>query len=167
MTAESEGFTGAAAAAAKAARAEAAAAAKAAVEAARTANTRTVNPEVAEMQGPEAPPRKNGELVFDSLWEGRTFGMAVTLSDKGLYPWRDFRASLIEVISSCDEVGDTQTPYYERFLAALEHLAVDRGLVSVDELDALTAEYAAKRAAQDAARATADAEQAATARSNG
>ena len=145
-------------------------AAKAAVEAARAANARTVNPEVAEMQGPEAPPRKNGELVFDSLWEGRTFGMAVTLSDKGLYPWRDFRSSLIDVISRCDEAGDTTTPYYERFLAALEHLAVDRGLVSVDELDRLTNEYVAKRAAQDAARAAADAEeaeQANAARSNG
>ena len=160
MTAESEGFTGAAAA-----RAEVVT--KAAVEAARAANARTVNPEVAEMQGVEAPPRKNGELVFDSLWEGRTFGMAVTLSDQGLYPWRDFRSSLIEVISTCDETGDTSTPYYERFLAALEHLAVDRGLVSVDELDALTAEYAARRAAQDAARAAADAEEAKADRLNG
>jgi nitrile hydratase accessory protein len=160
MSTEAEGFTGAAA---LAARAEVAAkAAKAAVDAARTTNARTVNPEVAEMQGPEAPPRKNGELVFDSLWEGRTFGMAVTLSDRGLYPWRDFRTSLIEVISKCDEAGDTQTPYYERFLAALEHLAVDRGLVSAQELDALTQAYAAKRAAQDAARAAADAEEAAS-----
>ena len=153
MTAEAQGFTGAAA--------------KAAVETARTANARTVNPEVAEMQGPEAPPRRNGELVFDSLWEGRTFGMAVTLSDKGVYPWRDFRSSLIGVISRYDEAGDTSTPYYERFLAALEHLAVDRGLVSLDELDALAGAYAEKRAAQDAARAAADAEEAEAARSNG
>jgi len=171
---EAPGFTGSAAvaaaqasaagaAAAGAAAAEAAAAAaKAAVEAARSQNTRAVNPEVAEMQGAEAPPRKNGELVFDALWEGRTFGMAVTLSDRGLYPWRDFRASLIDVISACDAAGDTATPYYERFLAALEHLAVDRGLVSAEELDALTQEYAAKRAAQDAARAAADAEEAAS-----
>jgi nitrile hydratase accessory protein len=147
--------------------AEAADTAKAAVEAARAANARSVNPEVAEMAGPEAPPRKNGELVFDSLWEGRTFGMAVTLSDQGLYPWRDFRASLIDVISRCDEAGDTTSPYYERFLAALEHLAVERGLVSVDDLDARTAEFAAKRAAQDAARAAADEEEAAAARPNG
>jgi len=121
---------------------------------------RSVNPEVAEMQGPEAPPRKNGELVFEKLWEGRTFGMAVTLSDQGAYPWHDFRASLIEVISACDASGDTTTPYYERFLAALENLALQRGLVSKDELDARTQELVAKRAAQDAARAAALAESA-------
>lgn len=148
--AEAPGFTGAAASAAKGA-----------VEAARAQNARSVNPEVAEMSGAEAPPRKNGELVFDHLWEGRTFGMAVTLSDQGIYPWRDFRASLIEVISACDAQGDTTTPYYERFLAALEHLAVDRGLIAREELDALASQYEAKRAAQDTERAAADAEDAA------
>jgi nitrile hydratase accessory protein len=153
---EAAGFTGRAAADA--------AAAKAAVEAARAKNARAVNPEVAEMQGAEAPPRKNGELVFDKLWEGRTFGMAVTLSDQGVYPWRDFRSSLIDVISACDASGDTETPYYERFLAALEALTVDRGLVARDELDALTEEYAEKRRQQDAARAAADAEDEAAAR---
>jgi nitrile hydratase accessory protein len=127
------------------------------VEAARAGNVRAVNPEVAEMGGSEAPPRRNGELVFSHLWEGRTFGMAVTLSDQGVYPWRDFRSSLIEVISACDASGDTRTPYYERFLAALENLAVERGLLAREELDALTSQYAAKRAAEDAARAAADA----------
>jgi nitrile hydratase accessory protein len=122
---------------------------------------RNVNPEIAEMGGPEAPPRKNGELVFDHLWEGRTFGMAVTMSDQGLYPWRDFRDALVDVIREHDTAGDVTTPYYERFLAALEHLAVARGLVSKAELDSLTAEYVSRRAAQDAARAAADAEEAA------
>lgn len=119
---------------------------------------RSVNPEVAEMEGPEAPPRRNGELVFDKLWEGRTFGMAVTLSDQGVYPWRDFRTSLVEVISACDAAGDTTTPYYERFLEALERTAVARGLVTAEELDARTDALVAKRAAQDAERAAARAE---------
>ena len=119
---------------------------------------RSVNPEVAEMEGPEAPPRRNGELVFDKLWEGRTFGMAVTLSDQGVYPWRDFRPSLVEVISACDAAGDTTTPYYERFLEALERTAVARGLVTAEELDARTDALVAKRAAQDAERAAARAE---------
>lgn len=116
---------------------------------------RAVNPEIAEMDGPAAPPRKNGELVFDKLWEGRTFGMAVTLSDQGAYPWGDFRASLVDVISACDAAGDTTTPYYERFLAALEQTAIERGLVSKEELDARTDALVAKRAAQDAERAAA------------
>jgi nitrile hydratase accessory protein len=128
-----------------------------AIAAARAGNIRNVNPDVAEMTGAAAPPRRNGELVFDALWEGRTFGMAVTLSDQGRYPWRDFRDSLVEVIARHDEAGDVTTPYYERFLAALEHLVVGRGLVARAELDALTDEYVARRAAQDAARAAADA----------
>jgi nitrile hydratase accessory protein len=121
---------------------------------------RNVNPEVAEMGGPEAPPRRNGELVFEHLWEGRTFGMAVTLSDQGAYPWRDFRDALVEVIRRHDVAGDVTTTYYERFLAAFERLAIDRGLVSRTELDARTEQLVAKRAAQDAARAAADAEEA-------
>lgn len=106
---------------------------------------RTVNPEVAGMTGGEAPPRRNGELVFEEVWEGRAFGMAVALSDRGLYPWRDFRASLVDVIAACDAAGDATTPYYERFLEALERLAVARGLVGRDELEARAAELAARR----------------------
>lgn len=103
--------------------------------------TGNVNPEIAQMEGPEAPPRKNGELVFDALWEGRAFGMAVTLHDQGVYPWRAFRDSLVDVIAKADAESD-ESPYYERFLAALEHLAVAQGLVTREELDARTAEYA-------------------------
>jgi nitrile hydratase accessory protein len=128
------------------------------IAAAPAASARNVNPEVAEMTGPDAPPRRNGELVFDALWEGRTFGMAVVLSDQGVYPWRAFRDSLVAVIGRHDAAGDLATPYYERFLAALEHLAIERGLVSPTELDARTNEFVARRAAQDAARAAADAE---------
>jgi nitrile hydratase accessory protein len=130
-------------------------------QAASPATGRSVNPEVAEMTGPDAPPRRNGELVFDSLWEGRAFGIAVTLSDQGRYRWRDFRDSLVAVIGRHDAAGDVSTPYYERFLTALEQLAIGRGLVSKAELDARTDEYVAKRAAQDAARAAADAAEAA------
>ena len=44
------------------------------------------DPEVTQMEGVEALPRKNGELTFDALWEGRVFGMAVALNDQGVYP---------------------------------------------------------------------------------
>ena len=46
-----------------------------------------IDPEVANMEGDEALPRKNGELVFDSEWEGRVFGLAVALNDRGLPSW--------------------------------------------------------------------------------
>ena len=31
--------------------------------------------------GAAAPPRSNGELVFEAPWESRSFGMAVALSE--------------------------------------------------------------------------------------
>ncbi len=99
------------------------------------------DPEVANMEGVEALPRKNGELVFDALWEGRVFGMAVALNDQGTYPWRDFRDQLVERIAEADASEDPST-YYERFLAAFERLALAKGLVTGDELDKRTEEYA-------------------------
>ena len=35
------------------------------------------------MTGPAAMPRRNGELVFAEPWQGRVFGMAVALSERG------------------------------------------------------------------------------------
>ena len=93
------------------------------------------------MEGIEALPRKNGELVFDTLWEGRVFGMAVALNDLGAYAWREFRDELVARIASAD-VSDEGSTYYERFLDAFEKLAVAKGLVTHTELDARTAEYA-------------------------
>lgn len=92
------------------------------------------------MDGVEALPRKNGELVFDALWEGRVFGMAVALNDQGVYPWTDFREQLVERIAEADATDDPAT-YYERFLTAFERLAVAKGLVTQEELDKRTAEY--------------------------
>jgi nitrile hydratase accessory protein len=103
--------------------------------------TNRADPEVANMEGIEALPRKNGELVFDELWEGRVFGMAVALNDQGLYPWREFRDELVERIAEADAADDAST-YYERFLAAFERLALAKGLVTPDELEQRHGEFA-------------------------
>lgn len=102
--------------------------------------TNRADPEVANMDGVEALPRKNGELVFDAEWEGRVFGMAVALNDQGRYPWREFRDELVERISEADAAADGST-YYERFLAAFERLALAKGLVSEAELNQRHGEY--------------------------
>ena len=49
-------------------------------------------------EGPEAPPRRNGELVFEAPWESRAFGMAVALCEQGLFEWEEFRRCLIAEI---------------------------------------------------------------------
>jgi nitrile hydratase accessory protein len=89
-----------------------------------------------------AVPRKNGELVFAAPWEGRVFGMAVALSDNETYVWDDFRDRLVLEIDAAEEHGDV-SGYYERWLASFERLLLETGIISPDELDTRTGEYAA------------------------
>ena len=94
---------------------------------------------IANMEGDAALPRRNGELVFESPWEGRAFGLAVALNESGKYEWVEFRDRLAAEIAA-----DQGKPnlYYEQWLASLEKLAVAKGLVTAEELDSRTDEYA-------------------------
>jgi nitrile hydratase accessory protein len=98
------------------------------------------NPEITTMEGEVALPRSNGELVFEAPWEGRAFGIAVALNEQAVYPWRSFRDALVDHIAA-DEAAARDTTYYERWLASLETLLLERGLVTQAELDARHAEY--------------------------
>ena len=68
--------------------------------------------------GPGAPPRRNGELVFEAPWQGRAFGMCIALLERAGVGWDAFRAFLIEEIE--EEPG---RPYYDSFAVALERFA--------------------------------------------
>jgi nitrile hydratase accessory protein len=88
----------------------------------------------ATLDGAAALPRRNGELVFSAPWESRAFGMAVALHQRGVYEWDDFRDRLVaEIGAAPDEDG---ADYYERWLASLERLLLDRGLISADDVAA-------------------------------
>lgn len=100
-----------------------------------------MDPRIGEMEGAAALPRNNGELVFQAPWEGRAFGAAVALYDAGRFDWREFADRLIAEIASEGDQGGPET-YYERWLAALERLLLERGLISAPELEARTREYA-------------------------
>lgn len=95
---------------------------------------------IADLGGPAALPRRNGELVFNSPWEGRAFGIAVALEAGHRYSWSDFSGRLAEEIA---EEGSDADPahYYERWLAALERVVVAGGLLERDELEARVREY--------------------------
>jgi nitrile hydratase accessory protein len=95
-----------------------------------------VDPRIANLDRGAALPRKNGELVFRAPWEGRAFGMAVVLNEKGAYAWDDFRARLVE------EIAEGSPEYYESWLSAFESVLIDRGIVSVEELGRRASEYA-------------------------
>ena len=58
------------------------------------------DPAVADPDAQAAPPRANGELVFEEPWESRAFGLAVALHDAGVVDFEDFRARLIAEIGA-------------------------------------------------------------------
>jgi nitrile hydratase accessory protein len=93
------------------------------------------------MEGDIALPRSNGELVFEAPWEGRAFGLAVALNERGVYEWRTFRDQLVAEIAEHEAEG-VESSYYERWLESLEELVLARGLVTREELEARTEEYA-------------------------
>lgn len=95
---------------------------------------------IADLAGPAALPRRNGELVFNRPWEGRAFGIAVALEAAHRYSWPAFSERLAEETAEAGQDADP-TRYYERWLAALERLVVDGGLVGRDELRVRIREY--------------------------
>ena len=82
-------------------------------------------------------PRKNGELVFEEPWQSRAFGIAVALHGKGAFPWAEFQRRLIDAVAASPEAGseDPTETYYRQWLAALERLVVEQGLVTTAELE--------------------------------
>jgi nitrile hydratase accessory protein len=93
----------------------------------------------ADISGPAAIPRRNGEPVFNEPWESRTFGAAVALCERGLFKWDEFRERLIAEIASADASArvDAHAPRasYENFLSALQRLLVEKGVCAEDEIE--------------------------------
>jgi hypothetical protein len=67
-----------------------------------------------DQDGPAAPPRHNGELVFEAPWQARAFGLAIALLEGHGLGWDAFRRHLVAAIGQQPEA-----PYYEQFVEAL------------------------------------------------
>jgi nitrile hydratase accessory protein len=88
--------------------------------------------QVDALTGDAALPRSNGEIVFDQPWEARAFSLAVALCEAGRYEWNGFRDRLIDAVG---EAGpDDGSGYYAAWMAALESVVVDRGLLDRSEI---------------------------------
>lgn len=101
--------------------------------------------------GPEAPPRANGELVFTAPWESRSFAMTLALADQGVFTLDDFREHLIAAIATWEAANDEDEPYhyYERWQEALESIVRQSELVSDSALAGRIEEFAARPAGHD------------------
>lgn len=91
---------------------------------------------VLDVAGSAAPPRRNGELVFNAPWESRAFGLAMALHEEGLFEWEEFRCHLIAEIGAWEQEPSGEWSYYARWLAALEKTLTDKGVCTPDEIGA-------------------------------
>jgi nitrile hydratase accessory protein len=103
------------------------------------------------LDGPAAPPRANGELVFAEPWESRAFGMAVALHGAGVFTWDRFQAALIARIGAWERPRGPGEPwsYYRCWLAALEDVLAVGGALGPDEVTARAQALAARPAGHD------------------
>ena len=100
------------------------------------------------IEGPAAPPRSNGELVFAEPWESRAFAMAVALCEAGVFTWREFQGALI---ARTARQHDTSTDwcYYSQWLGALEDVLAGRGAVRHHDVTARATELAQRPPGHD------------------
>ena len=101
-----------------------------------------------DVEGPAAPPRSNGELVFAEPWESRAFAMAVALCEADVFTWREFQGALIARIERQHDAS-TEWRYYEHWLDALEDVLASRGAVRRHGVTARATELAQRPAGHD------------------
>lgn len=91
-----------------------------------------------DVDGPAAPPRSNGELVFSQPWQARIFGVTVALSETGRFEWRAFQRQLIAAVARAEQRHEDgqEFPYYDCWVEALQSLLGDLSMVSSSDLTA-------------------------------
>ncbi len=100
--------------------------------------------------GPAAPPRANGELLFAAPWESRVFGVTLALFEAGRFEWPEFQSRLIAAIARHEaERGDGEYQYYACWLEAFRTLATDKGWLDGAALEQLERELAARPPGHD------------------
>jgi nitrile hydratase accessory protein len=75
-------------------------------------------------------PRDEGGPVFAEPWQAQAFALAVKLSERGHFTWKEWAAALADELGVAAARGepDDGSHYYEHWLAALERLVMAKGL---------------------------------------
>ena len=67
--------------------------------------------------------------VFQAPWEAYAFALAVQLSEQGIFDWPEWSEALTAEIRDAGE-GDQGGQYYHYWMAALEKLLTQHGIIS-------------------------------------
>jgi hypothetical protein len=87
-----------------------------------------VNADLLDVDGIAAPPRRNGELIFEAPWQSRVFGLCAAIVETCFDGDREpFRQQLIAAIAA-----EPDRPYSDSWTIALQQLVLEVGLL--DEL---------------------------------
>jgi len=72
----------------------------------------------------EKQPTENGQPVFDSPWQAKTFAMAVKLNESGVFTWTEWADELSAHIRAFEKHNNIKNndDYYELWQTALESL---------------------------------------------
>ena len=101
-----------------------------------------------DLDGPAAPPRKNGEIVFAEPWESRLFGLTMTLHDAGAFTWDEFRSRLVNEIYNA-EADPERYAYWRCWQRAFESLLDAKRLCVARDLEQRTQTLAARAPGHD------------------
>ena len=76
-------------------------------------------------------PRNGDGPVFRAPWEAEAFALAVSLRERGLFTWTEWAATLGDEIKKAQVAGDPDTgeTYYQLWLATLERILAEKGVV--------------------------------------
>lgn len=87
-------------------------------------------------------PRDEEGPLFTEPWQATVFAMTVKLAEAGSFTWTEWAEVFgAELEAARDRRPNDPAQYYERWLAALEKLLVDRGLAEPGQLDGLKAAW--------------------------
>ena len=77
-----------------------------------------------------AIPRDADGVVFAEPWQAQAFALAVKLSERGHFTWKEWAGALAAELKAAADRGepDDGSRYYEHWLAALERLVAEKGL---------------------------------------
>ena len=74
--------------------------------------------------------------MFAEPWQAQAFALAVKLSERGHFTWKEWAAALADELKAATSRGepDNGSRYYHHWLAALEHLLTAKGLADPEPL---------------------------------